>query len=216
MNYALIVIMGFSILLPALTGILRIKKSDTMYLPFLLCIWAGLINEVINLAFINILHVSNSVNTDIYCLAEALLYTWLFRNFNLFKNRKAYILLLAFFCIAWITENIIISNMAAFNSYFTIIYSLAIVFMSITILNRLIVTQVSLVTNPVFLICTGLVIYFSISALTEIFWLYGLNYSGSFRLNIYRIMAYINLTVNLIFTLAFLWMHRKQEFTPQQ
>ena len=151
-----------------------------------------------------------------YCLSEALLYTWLFRNLNLFINAKQYILLIGFLCAAWLTDNFIITKSTGFDSWFTLIYSFIIVLMSITIMNRLIVQNINLLTNSTFLICAALIIYFTLLALTELFWLYGLNSSRGFRLNIYRIMAYINLSVNLIFALAILWMHRKQEFTLQQ
>ena len=215
MNYTLIVIFGSSIIIPAIIGMFRFNKIDQMYFPFMVCIWIGLLNEVINYFLINVLYISNSVNTNIYCLLEALLYTWLFQNFNLFLNRKLFLASLVFICFAWLIDHLVISSITSFNSYFTITYSLLIVFMSITILNRLIVGQLNLVTNPVFLICISLILYFSLLALTQIFWLYGLNSSKTFRQNIYRIMAYVNLSVNLIFSLAILWMNRKQEFTPQ-
>ena len=216
MNYTLVQVLAFSIIVPAAAAIIRFNKINQIYFPFLLCIWIGLLNEFISYILINIFHVSNSVNTNIYCLIEALLYTWLFKNFNLFLNRKLYILLMSSLCVAWLIDNFIISKISWFDSYFTILYSLIIIFMSITIINRLIVSQINLLSNSIFLICTALVIYFSLLALMQIFWLYGLNSSRSFRLNIYRIMAFINLSVNLIFALAILWMHRKQEFTPQQ
>ena len=216
MNHSLVMIFSFSIIVPAIIGIIRFNMINRIYFPFILCIWVGLLNELISELLIDYFHVSNSVNTDIYCLIEALLYTWLFRNLNLFINAKQYILLMGFLCAAWLTDNFFISKITGFDSYFTIVYSLMIVLMSITILNRLIVQQINLLANSTFLICASLIIYFTLMALMEIFWLYGLNSSSTFRLNIYRIMAYINLSVNLIFALAILWMHRKQEFTLQQ
>lgn len=216
MNHSLVMIFSFSIIVPAIIGIIRFNIINRIYFPFILCIWVGLLNELISELLIDYFHVSNSVNTDIYCLIEALLYTWLFRNLNLFINAKQYILLMIFLSAAWLIDNFIISKITRFDSYFTIVYSLVIVLMSITILNRLIVQQINLLANSTFLICASLIIYFTLMALMEIFWLYGLNSSSTFRLNIYRIMAYINLSVNLIFALAILWMHRKQEFTLQQ
>ena len=216
MNHTLVMILSFSIIVPAIIGIISFNKINRIYFPFVLCIWIGLLNELVSEFLIDYFHVSNAVNTDIYCLSEALLYTWLFRNLNLFINAKQYILLIGFLCAAWLTDNFIITKSTGFDSWFTLIYSFIIVLMSITIMNRLIVQNINLLTNSTFLICAALIIYFTLLALTELFWLYGLNSSRGFRLNIYRIMAYINLSVNLIFALAILWMHRKQEFTLQQ
>ena len=216
MNHTLVFILAFSIIIPAIIAVVRFKKIQYGYLPFIFCIWTGLLNECISYGLIKYLHKGNCISTNIYCIAEALLYTWLFKNFNFFLSRKFYIFLICFLCAVWLTDNVIISTITRFDSYFTIIYSMIIVVMSITVANRMIVNQVNLLVNPFFLICSGCILYFSLLALTEVFWLYGLNLSKSFRLNIYRMMAYINLIVNLIFALAILWMHRKQEFTPQQ
>lgn len=215
MNYTLIATLGFSIIIPAVLGLVRIKKINPVYLPFLICLWVGLLNEIINGVLINMFRFSNSINTNIYCLLEALLYTWLFKNVGLFNSRRTWILLMSFLLLAWLTDHFIITGITSFNSFFTVTYSLLIVFMSITVINRLIVKQDNLLMNPVFLICIGLIVYFSLLALTQIFWLYGLNSSKVFRQNIYRIMAWVNFSVNLIFSLAILWMHRKQEFSPQ-
>lgn len=214
MNYTLIVILGSSVMIPAILAIFRINKIDRIYFPFLICIWLGLLNEVLNFILINEFHVSNSINTNIYCLLEALLYIWLFKNFDLFRHQRIYVLLVSFICLTWLIDHLVISDITTFNSYFTVTYSLVIVGMSIILINRLIVTKYDLLRNPMFLICAGLIIYFSLLALTQIFWLYGLNSSKIFRQNIYRIMACVNLSVNLIFSLAILWMNRKQEFTP--
>lgn len=216
MSHVLTRILGFSVIVPALVGIIRIQKINRIYLPFLICMWIGLLNECINYILIDFFHSSNAVNSNIYNLIESFLYVLLFKNLDLFTNRINYILLVSFLCATWLYENLVISKFAQFDSYFTIVYSLTIVLMSITMINRLIIKQMDLLTNPSFLICTAFILYFTLAVLTEIFWLYGLNSSEDFRVNIYRIMGYINSSVNLIFVLSILWMHRKQEFTPQQ
>ena len=209
-------IIGFSIIVPALVAIIRVNKINRRYYPFILCICIGFLNECISYTLMDFFHLSNAINTNIYCLVESLLYVFLFKNFGLFKNQRFYVILISFLCAAWIFENLVISSLTNFDSYFTIVYSLAIVLMSITMVNRLIIRQINLFVNADFLICSALIIYFTLFAITQLFWLYGLNSSASFRLNIYRIMAYINLSVNLIFALAIIWMPRKHEFTPQQ
>jgi hypothetical protein len=216
MNYTLITILGFSIIIPAIIAFFRIGSVDVIYLPFIICIWIGVLNEVMNFIMPNIFHISNSINTDIYCFIEAFLYLWLFYNFNIFKSKGYYVLIVTIFFVVWIVDNFLIEKVSQFDSYFTILYSLTIVFMSITIINRLIMSNADLLKNSIFLLCIAFVIYFSVMAFVEVFWLYGINASKAFRLNIYRIMAYINLFVNLLFAIAILWMHRKQEFMPQQ
>lgn len=88
-----------------------------------------------------------------------------------------------------------------------------IVLMSINMINRMLVDgKKKLIQNPLFLILIGFIVFFTYKALIEIFWVYGLNASRDFRLEVYRIMAYINLAVNIIYAIAVLWMPRKREF----
>lgn len=216
MNFPLVFVLAFSIAIPAIAGAVRIKNISQIYFPFLFCIWIGFINECVSFVLIQFYHVSNAINSNIYSLIEALLYTWFFANLNLFGNTKTAVSLVVFICSTWLLDNFFLSKVNSFNSYFAIIYPLIIVLMSITMMNKMIISQIRLFTDSSFLICSALIIYFTLFALIGIFWLYGLNSGKSFRLNIYRIMAYVNLSVNLIFTLAILWMRRKQEFTPQQ
>ena len=84
--------------------------------------------------------------------------------------------------------------------------------MSIHINNMLIVTyRKKLLKNPVFLICSGFIIYFTYKILIEAFWLYGLKAGKGFRINVYLLLTWINLIVNLIYALAMLWIPKKPQ-----
>ena len=63
---------------------------------------------------------------------------------------------------------------------------------------------------PVFLISIGFIIYFTYEILVEAFSLYGLNNSLEFQKNVYMILTYLNLFVNLLYALAILWIPRKR------
>ena len=81
-------------------------------------------------------------------------------------------------------------------------------------INRLILDERSgLIKNSVFLITIGFIVFFTYKILIEIFWVYGLNASRDFRVEVYRIMTYINLAINLIYALAVLWIPKKREYT---
>jgi hypothetical protein len=56
-------------------------------------------------------------------------------------------------------------------------------------------------------------VYFTYSVLVEAFWIFGINHSSVFRNNIYGILSYINLFVNLLFTLAIVWMPTRLVFS---
>lgn len=214
MNHFLVVFFSYSIVLAAIIGLIRFNKLDKAYIPFILLVWAGLFNEIISTVSINLLR-SNAVNSNIYVLLEAMLILWFFKNLKLFEKRKNLFYLIAFFYILlWVTDNFYFSSITQFSSYFGIGYSIITVLMSTQVINKLFLEEKArLNKNAVFVIMIGFIVFFTYKALIEIFWVYGLNASTSFRLQVYRIMSYINLSVNLMFALAILWIPRKREYT---
>jgi hypothetical protein len=85
--------------------------------------------------------------------------------------------------------------------------------MSISMVNHLLVFKhSSLYTKPILLICFCFTLFYTYNSLIEIFWIWGLDASRSFRLNIFRILYYINLLTNLAYALAIIWVPRKREF----
>jgi len=204
---------SYSIGIAAVITIFKRKGFDKKFKPFFLFIWMGLLAEIVTTFFIYN-GFSNAVVTNIYVLFEAFLITWQFKKWGLFnKANKWLFTFLLIFLSVWVIENFIISNIMKFSSYFRIVYSFALVLMSISMINRIIITErKSLIRNPVFIICLAFIIYFTYKVLLEIFWLYGLNSSREFRVEVYNIFKYINLFANLIYALAILWIPRKREY----
>jgi hypothetical protein len=213
MSYEIIDLLSYSVAIAAIIGLIRINKIDRTFIPFIILMFLGLLNESLS-SFLIRKGYSNAINANIYSLLEAMLITLFFKKLGLFDRvKKMYLWLLILFVVVWVTENFIISKITAFNSYFNITYSFAIVLMSITMINRVIIeAKKALLTSSVFLICIGFTIFFIYAALIEIFWVYGLNSSPEFSTSVYRIMTYINLLVNLIYALAILWIPRKREY----
>ena len=208
------IVFTLSIIVPALLALIRYKHIHPVYLPFLILIWVAFFNETISVTLVS-LHFYNIINNSIYYLLESILILWQFNRWNLFRQHKKFFnALVVIFLILWFINCIFISHFKAFPSYFSIVYSFVIVLMSVNMLNSLLIREnQQLFRNPVFLICIGFIIFFTYNTLVEIFWLYGLASSKSFRLYIFNILSYINLLSNLIYALAILWMPRKQEFT---
>lgn len=87
MNHFQILILSFSILIPAITGALRIRKiGDTLY-PFIFCIWLATLNEILS-AILTSARINTAPNNNIYVLGEALLIGWQFKNWGLFRFYK--------------------------------------------------------------------------------------------------------------------------------
>ncbi len=216
MNFKIALLFSISIFIVGIIGIIRFKKINAIYYPFLFSIWIGCVTELISLILAEN-NIRSYVNNNIYIFIESILITFLFKNLGLFKaSKKVFYVLIISLILGWLVENIILGNITTFSVYFTIYSSFIIVLMSITIINRLLVkSRRKFFTNASFLLCIAFIIYFTFQVLVYSFWVYGVQSDSGFLLNIFSIMVYINLLTNLIYALAVLWMHKKQEFTLQ-
>lgn len=205
---------SYSVGIGAIIGLIRCKTLPQAYLPFILLLWLGFLNEIVTTIIINEGY-SNAINNNIYVLAESFLILWLFKNWALFNNNiKSLVAILFMYIIAWLCVNFIFFSIKSFSSYFNILYSLTTVLMSIHMINRLILEEKrKLIKSSIFLVAIGFIVFYTYNSLVEIFWVYGLNASKDFRIDVYRIMTYINLIVNLIYAIAVLWIPKKREYT---
>jgi hypothetical protein len=215
-SFPLTVTLSFSILIAAVIAIIRYKNIRKEYYPFIYLIWVGSLNEIISFILV-INHHFNIINGIIYGLFESLLLLWYFKNLGVFNGKRLllYFLIILFSGI-WVFDSFLSKDFGErFNSYFSIAYSFPIVLLSITAINRLLFQEKEIIKNPAFLICIAMVIYFTYKVVVEMFWLYGLKESPTFRLNVFAILMLINFFCNLIYALAILWMRNKQAFTLQ-
>jgi len=214
MNFTLQVVLSSCIVIPAIIGLIRFRFVDRAYQPFIYCICLGCSNEILNYILMRGKH-SNAINNNIYWLIESLLFIYQFKRWGLFRGKMfLYGSIISILCVAWLAENFIISQIVEFDSYFIITYSSLLCFMSIALINRIIVTERgTLVKNAEFVICVTFVIYYAFSVFSEAFRIYGLGENREFRLNIANISMFTNLLANLLYSYAIIWMPTKRRFT---
>lgn len=206
MNFELNNLFSLLIGAAALVGWIKYRKAQKVFLPFLLLLTAGFINEITSLIVIRA-GFSNAANYNVYLIAEALLVNWQFRRFSIFQRSRQYYFLQVFISIAWILESFVFSTLHTFNSFFIILDAFIIVLLSIhTISQMLFYEDHRLLSNSKFLVCLGFLVFFIYAMLVEIYWVTGLHHSKHYRVNILQILMYINLLTNLIYLLAVLWM----------
>lgn len=196
----------------ALIGWFRFSKTDPAFLPFLLLLSLGFINEAISLILV-LTHRSNILNFNFFSLIESFLMALQFLKWGLFEeSKKLYYTVQILFVAGWTAENFI-HSFYSFNSYFVIGHSFLLLMMSISMINVVVLKFSNpLFQQPIFLICIGLIIYFTYAILVEAFWIVGFNHQSAFRLKIYEIMSYINLFTNLLFGFAFLWIPMRPQY----
>ncbi len=211
MSFELNALFSLSIGIGAIIGWVRFKKTDPAFLPFLLLLTIGFINEIVSIILMKQGY-DNIVNFNTFLLIESILLVWQFRRWGILRKAGIYPLLLILFCGCWIVESFFIPGIS-FNSYFFMVQSFILVMISIHMINIISLQESTpLYKQPVFLICLGLIIFFTYAVLVEAFWIFGLSKSRLFRLRVFEIMSYINLVTNLIFAFAFLWIPMKPQY----
>jgi hypothetical protein len=212
--YYVAVGLGYSITIAVVIGLIRFNKVLPAYRPFIIILCLGFINHTLSVILSETIR-NNSVNSNIYILFESLLYLLLFKNWGAF-NKKIILFYSLFIFLSglWIYDNLIWHSLLVTNSLFRIVYSFVLIFLSIGQLNKLIVTaKKNLFYNAIFLICCGIIIYFSYKAIIEVFFFARIKASDQFYINIITILVFVNLFVNLIFAWAVLWIPKKQKST---
>src|SRR5215203_2603455 len=207
-------ILSFSILIAGAIGIFRFSRIGDIYRPFIYLIWIGCITEIVSTYFAYVYHNNLAVGT-IYRLCESLFLLWFFSKLGVFKKQsKVLYALSGIFVVIWLADNFLSSHLTKkVTFYFDIVYALLIVLLAIRTINNLLFTEKNLLKNPTFLICIGLVIFFTYQIIQRMFWLYGLRESVDFRRSVMFILSLINCLTNLIYALAIVWMRKRQPFT---
>jgi hypothetical protein len=206
MDKKLSIILSMSIAIPSLLALGRISNIPKKYYPFVICLIMGLINELMIAIFFQ--HSSTAIINNIYVLLEFALFCLLFYNWSPGRNNR----LITFFLVGialieWLIENIKFGYIHSVSAIFRVLYSFVLVLLAIHRINWLLVNEKKLVLyNASFLICSGIVIFYSYKILLEILYHYA---PPEARGPIFSINPYLNTFLNLVFAVAVLCIPRR-------
>lgn len=216
MSFTLKYISAFSIAIPFVTSIIRYKKLDKRFNPFIWVIWVGMSTEITSTLLIKFGY-TNDWLTNIYILVEGILLFELFRRWQLFSHyRWFYLTILCLAISSWTMEWYIRESIYPPFSIFIINSSLIIVLSAVQGINTVLYKEPThILKNPVFLLSVGFLLIFTMAILLEIFWFYGLTKSRFFRIRVYQIFMYVNLITNFIYAYAILWIPLNRRYLFQ-
>lgn len=214
MSYLETVFFSLSVFIPGAIGLVKIWNADKVFYPFILCIWLACANEVVSLTMA-FYHITTAVNNNIYVLAETLLIGWQFKNWGMFQNLKhAFLLFAGVIVTLWVIEFYPPERLQYIGPNFRIISSFLIVLGSISLNCKLIYTyEGKLEKSPVFIIGTGLILYFTFKVFIEVFLIYGLTASTAFYGDLFFILSCVNVVTNLLYAIALLCIPKKIYYT---
>jgi hypothetical protein len=218
MDAPLYFILSLSIVIAVLIGIIRFKKIDSSYYPFIYDITIVFIIEIAVYYLMQAGHPNILVaSVNVFSLIDFCLFTWLFHNWRLFNhNRTTFISILSGFFVAWFLTTFFIGGITTPNLYFRILYSFTLIFFSVSSFNKLVVhDRTAIFRNPKFWICFGIVIFYTFFIIVCVakISLFRHQVSGEFRKGLQEINVYSNLLVNLLYAVAVLWIPRKKNIT---
>jgi hypothetical protein len=211
-------ILSLSIIFAVIIGIVRYRKIDRSYYPFIYYVWFMLLVEVIAHIFLDngLAHVMNTM-FNVYTILEFSFLAWLFHAWGLFNgNRIFFICMLAVFFVAWLIDTVILRSIdTGSNYYFRALYSFSLVLFAVSTFNKMVVNhRGKIFENAQFWICLGIIIFFTFFLLDNATKISLVNFTVSrkFRANLQEIIVFINVLVNLLYAVAVLWIPRKKNF----
>lgn len=210
MNDTIRFILSLSIVPAAIIGMVRYRKMDTSYHPFVYYTWYVLLFEII----VYLLSAQKAYNTlgvlfNIYAIIEFFLLTWIFHKWGLFKRNRAIIFsIMIVFFILWVASIFYFRGIYKRNNHFAIAYSFTLIFYSISSFHRLVIQEYrTIFSNPKFWICTGIIIfysYFVIGSSVRILINRSITNDLFFE-KLQKIDVYSNFLVNILYAIAVIW-----------
>lgn len=214
-SFTVVVVLALSILIAGILSIFRFKQIRDIYRPFIYLTWITCLTEILSTYLLLNRHYT-IIPYTIYSLCESLFLLWFFQRLGVLKKRGWFYFFAVLFVSTWFVESFLTQKFGNhFTFYFNALYGLAVVLLSIRTINDLLFTEKDLLKNPTFLICIGLLIFFTYDTINRMFRLYGLNESEAFRRSVESLQMIINCLSNLIYALAVLWMRKRKPFALQ-
>lgn len=201
-------LLSLSVLFPFLTGLLRWRIISRRYYPLFILFGLALFVELVTRYAITLTSKSSGsipVN-NLYVLVESILIPLQFIVWEyMYKKLNAFYLITAILVMGWIAEHLLLGDINRLHPYFRMFYSLLTVLLSINTINYLVIQEErNLVRHPVFIICTGFIIFFT----------YQLVYEGIYNIvsdlesidtsKLNTAFSIINAVCNILYGIAFL------------
>lgn len=205
-------IIAIAIIIATIIGLIRYRRIDKVYYPFIYLCWLAATVEIITFFELvppaNIVYLHNTYSIGEYSLISWQMYRW--RVISL----RALRYILAGLSLAWFIEFVVFDRFNLGANYFNIIYAVVIMIMSIRCFGwRLMVERGSLLQSSYMIICSAFILYFTTAAIVSAFWMYGMYGSLEFVKAVVVFHYIVNLIANLAYAIAVLCMPRKEPFT---
>ena len=199
-------LLSLSVLFPFLSGLLRWRVISQRYYQLFILFGLALLVELVNRYAIASNNFSWIPVNNLYVLVESILIPLQFVVWgHMYRKLTTFYLITGILVLGWVTEHLLLGDITRLHPYFRMFYSLLIVLLSINTINYLVIQEDrNLVRHPVFIICTGFIIFFT----------YQLVYEGIYNIvsdlksidtgKLNTAFSIINAVCNILYGIAFL------------
>jgi hypothetical protein len=209
-------LISITIAVPAIIGLWRFRLADKQYRPFVWICCLFTFSELLMFVLIQ-MNIYTFISYNLAILLVCFLYLLQFKRWGLFTGKKhLFMLLFAILFIIWVADHFLINGfrLNTRTVYFRVCFSLTLVMLSVNSINRQIVSEKkSLLQNSRFLICMGLIIYYTYRIIVDAFSIKGM--SQPFLMQLSDFNRYLLVGLNILFALAALWIPAKKNYTIQ-
>lgn len=216
MNDTVRFVLSLSIVFAVVIGIVRFRKADPAYYPFLYRIFLVLLVEITaRLFFLSADPRNFTVVINTFSILDYCLFTWLFHNWRLFNgNRTVFVSFLGIGIVAWVIITLVLQNIHTPNFGFRVFYPAILIAFSVNTFNKAVVNdRGNIFRNPKFWICLAIIIFYTFFILVCMVNLNLFRYvTKPFRQNLQEINVCSNILANFLYAVAILWIPRKQNF----
>ena len=191
----------------------RRKNINNFFLPFGVFTCLAFVGDFM-LTFVTAAGYRSAVSANFYVLVEFPVFLWMYYTWSSHKNLLLFGLLFIVGLFVWVYDNFIFSSITITTSVYRIYYSLVLVFCSINQTNKILFSDHrQLWKNPIFLVSTVSIIYYSFRVFVESMFLFQAEMSNQFMRYVFAIMVIVNFFAHLVYTLAILCIPARKEFT---
>lgn len=210
-------------LVPLIFGLRKLKKIDPIFYPFLTILGCAFLAEVFRffqlLGYYNNLSLGIGVHIigyNLYIIAISLLYSQFFYNLgHLRVPVRFHHWIMGLLGLLWIADHFFIGGyrLPDMTKVFRLSYSFLLCIIAIVHINKLLVeAREGLLKNSSFLICTGILFFYTPYIVTEGIFLFLEKPSTEFYASVILLRQITIILMNSIFLLAVLWMPQKKRF----
>src|SRR5687768_6383427 len=162
-------LLSLSVLFPFLVGLLRWRIISRRYYPLFILFSLALLAELITRYAVTSKNSGWIPANNLYVLIESILIPLQFIVWGyLYKKLNVFYLIAGILVLGWMAEHLLLGNITRLHPYFRMFYSLFTVLLSINTINYLVVHEErNLIRHPVFIICTGFIIFFTYQLVYE-------------------------------------------------